>query len=199
MLNRIIGAFLFRKGVYAEVAKDTGFTTMAWIIVVVVALLNQFGNALGSAALSATGVINWTAALVIAILGTILALIGFALGALVIAWVGKLLFKADTNFSEMVRVLGLAYVWQIVGFFAILALISPALICVVAPIALIAALLYLIAELIAVKAALELDWLKTIVTVIVGWVVVFLIGLLGGTVIGIILVALGMATATPGA
>ena len=35
---------LFRKGVYAEVEKDTAFTTTAWIIVAVVAFLNQVGT-----------------------------------------------------------------------------------------------------------------------------------------------------------
>jgi len=33
LIQRIIGAFTFRKGVYAGVEKDTEFTTTAWIIV----------------------------------------------------------------------------------------------------------------------------------------------------------------------
>ena len=43
LVNRIIGAFTFRKGVYAEVEKDTSFTTTAWILVVVASFLNQLG------------------------------------------------------------------------------------------------------------------------------------------------------------
>ena len=43
LTERIIGAFTFRKGVYAEVEKDTNFTTTAWILVVVVALLTKYG------------------------------------------------------------------------------------------------------------------------------------------------------------
>jgi hypothetical protein len=38
MLDRIIGALTFRKGVYAEVEKDKSFYQSAWIIVIVVAL-----------------------------------------------------------------------------------------------------------------------------------------------------------------
>ena len=37
LMNRIIGAFTFRRGVYAEVEKDQAFTTTAWILVIVVA------------------------------------------------------------------------------------------------------------------------------------------------------------------
>ena len=33
LTERIIGAFTFRKGVYADVEQDTSFTTTAWMIV----------------------------------------------------------------------------------------------------------------------------------------------------------------------
>lgn len=182
MLNRIMGAFMFRKGVYEEVAKDTGFTTMAWIIVAVVALLSQFGGQTAQefAKFDAAGAQipgSWTAVLVSTVLGTILAIIAFAIKALVLAWVGKLLFKADTNFSEMVRVVGLAYVWNIFGVLGVLVAFSLALACISAPLMFIVAILGLIAMLIGVKAALDLDWIKTIVTVVIGWIIEFLINL----------------------
>jgi hypothetical protein len=44
LTNRIVGAFTFRKGVYAEVKADTSFTSTAWILVVVFAFLNQLGT-----------------------------------------------------------------------------------------------------------------------------------------------------------
>jgi len=44
LTNRIIGAFTFRKGIYAEVEADTSFTSAAWILVVVFAFLNQLGS-----------------------------------------------------------------------------------------------------------------------------------------------------------
>ena len=43
VMDRIIGAFTFRKGIYAEVEKDASFTRTAWIIVAVVAFLNELG------------------------------------------------------------------------------------------------------------------------------------------------------------
>ncbi|MBU0495592.1 MAG: YIP1 family protein [Chloroflexi bacterium] len=196
MLNRIIGAFLFRKGVYEEVERDAGFTTMAWVLVIVIAFLNRLGGQLGTAAVNATaagGDINWTAALVGIVLGTISDVIAFAIMAFAISWVGKLLFQAKTNFSEMVRVLGLAYVWNIVGLLAILGLLVPALICIVAPIAFIAWILYLLAALIGVKAALDLDWIKTIVSVVIGWIIYVVIAFLISIATGILLGMLGLA------
>jgi hypothetical protein len=177
LTQRIIGAFTFRKGVYAEVEKDTSFTQTAWIIVAVVAFLNQIGsNASGN-------LVNW---LVGALGGTIFAVVGFAVAAWVINWVGKTVFKADVTFDEMVRTLGLAYVWQVVGVFGILSAFSAALSCVLAPIMVIAAILLVVAWFIAAKEALDLEWLQTIITVILGWIALIVIVLIGGAILGLL-------------
>ena len=156
LTQRIIGAFTFRKGVYAGVEKDTEFTTTAWIIVAVVAFLNQ----LGLQATSSLG--NW---LLGAIVGTIFAVLGFAVGAVVINWVGRAVYEADVTFHELVRTLGLAYVWQVIGVLGILASLFG---CLLAPVMIVAVLLMVVAWFVAVKEALDLDWVKTIITVIPG-------------------------------
>ena len=69
LTERIIGAFTFRKGVYADVEKDTGFTKTAWIIVAVVAFLNQLGSN------ASTDVLSWLGG---AVVGTHFAVLGFA-------------------------------------------------------------------------------------------------------------------------
>jgi hypothetical protein len=177
LTDRIKGAFTFRKGVYAEVEGDTTFTRTAWIIVVVVAFLNQLGsNASGN-------LVNW---LVGALVGTIFAVLSFAVGAWVINWVGKTVFKADVTFDEMVRTLGLAYVWQVVGVFGILSAFSAALSCVLAPIMVIAAILTLVAWFIATKEALDLEWLQTIITVILGLIALIVIVLIGVAILGVL-------------
>jgi hypothetical protein len=177
LTERIIGAFTFRKGVYAEVEKDTSFTQTAWIIVAVVAFLNQLGsNASGNLA-------NW---LVSAVVGTIFAVLGFAVAALVINWVGRTVFNADVTFEEMVRTLGLAYVWQVVGVFGILSAFSSALSCVLAPVMIVAAILLVVAWFIAAKEALDLEWVQTIITVILGWIALIVIGLIGGAILGLL-------------
>lgn len=177
LTERIIGAFTFRKGVYAEVEKDTSFTQTAWIIVAVVAFLNQLGsNASGN-------LTNW---LVGAVVGTIFAVLGFAVAALVINWVGRTVFNADVTFEEMVRTLGLAYVWQVVGVFGILSAFSSALSCVLAPVMIVAAILLVVAWFIAAKEALDLEWVQTIITVILGWIALIVIVLIGGALLGLL-------------
>ena len=110
LTERIIGAFTFRKGVYAEVEQDASFTKTAWILVAVVAFLNQIGS------FASGDFLGWVVG---AVVGTIFAVIGFAVGALVINWVGRTVFKAEVTFDELVRTLGLAYVWQVVGVLGI--------------------------------------------------------------------------------
>jgi hypothetical protein len=186
LIERIIGAFTFRKGVYAEVEKDTTFTTTAWILVAVVAFLNQ----LGSQATSHVG--NW---LLGAVVGTVFAVIGFAVGALVVNWVGRTVFNADVTFEELVRTLGLAYVWQVVGVIGALAAFSEALSCLLAPVMIIAAILMVIAWFVAAKEALDLEWVQTIVTVILGWLALVVITIVIG---GLVLGALGLGAAVAG-
>ncbi|TEU10322.1 MAG: YIP1 family protein [Anaerolineales bacterium] len=178
-MDRIVGAFTFRRDVYAEVEKDTTFTTTAWILVVVIAFLNRLGsNASGN-------LVNWLAG---AVVDTVFAVIGFALAAVVISVVGRALFSAEVTFDELARTLGLAYVWQIVGVIGVMAAFSNALACVLAPVLVIAVILLVIAWLVAAKVALDLEWGQTIVTVILGgiaWIVVMVVvsgavrGLLG--------------------
>jgi hypothetical protein len=177
LVNRIVGAFTFRKGVYAEVEQDTTFTTTAWILVAVVAFLNQLGST------ASADLVNW---LLGAIVGTIFAILGFAVGALVINWVGRAVFHADVNFNELVRTLGLAYVWNVIGVLGVLAAISGALSCLLAPVMIIAVLLMIIAWFIAAKEALDLEWVQTIAAVILGWLALVVITIvIGGLVLGL--------------
>ena len=177
LTNRIIGAFTFRSGIYAEVEEDTTFTTTAWILVAVVAFLNQLGS------FASSELVNW---LVGAVVGTIFALVAFAVGALVINWVGRGVYKADVTFDELVRTLGLAYVWQVVGVLGIVSAFSTTLSCILAPVMVIAAILLVVAWFVAAKEALDLDWVKTIITVILGWVSLIVITAIAGIVVGLL-------------
>lgn len=176
LTERIIGALTFKKEVFAEVEKDESFTQTAWMLVAVIAFLNQLGTRAGA------GLVGW---LVGTIIGTVLTIVAFALAAAVVSWVGKTLFNAEVTFEEMVRTLGLAYVWNVVGVIGIVALITPALACILSPIAIIAAILGLIAWVIAAQEALDLGLGETIITVIVGWLVMFVVNLVIGGVLGL--------------
>ena len=169
LVDRIMGAFTFRRGVYAEVEKDTSFTTTAWLLVVVVTFLNQLGSH------ASPNFFNW---LISAVLGTATMVIGFALSAAVISWTGRSLFNAEVTFDELVRTLGLASVWNIIGFAGALVGVFPLLACLTAPALILGVVLLVVAWFMAAKEALDLDWGPTLITVILGCVVWVLIWLL---------------------
>jgi len=177
LTDRIIGAFTFRKGVYADVEGDTTFTQTAWIIVVVVAFLNQLGSNANA------NIPSWLGG---AVVGTIFAVLGFAVAALVINWAGRAIFNAEVTFDELVRTLGLAYVWQVVGVFGVLSAFSGALQCILAPLMIVAAILLVVAWFVAAKEALDLEWLQTIITIILGWIALIVVVVIGGAIIGML-------------
>jgi hypothetical protein len=184
LMERIVGALTFRREVYAEVENDTAFTTTAWILVAVVAFLNNLG------AHASLQVFSW---LRNTVTQTIIAVIGFALAAWLMSWIGRTLFKADVTFDELVRTLGLAYIWNAVGFIGIVSAISTTLACILAPAAFAGAILLIMSWFFAAREALDLDTANTIVTVILGWIAYwiimaagsFLLSLFGWTVRGI--------------
>jgi hypothetical protein len=175
LTDRIIGALTFRREVYAEVENDPSFTSTAWIIVAVVTFLNE----LGSRASAGVGFGSW---IIGTVMGTILGLVGFALAAVVISWIGRSLFNADVTFDEVVRTLGLASVWRAVGVIGSLVAFSTFLACVTAPALLAALVLTIAAWFIAVKEALDLEWGQTIVTVILGFIVLLVFYFITGAV-----------------
>jgi len=135
--------------------------------VVVSAFLNQLGSYASSSDL-----LGW---LIGAIVGTILAIIGFVVGALVINWAGRIAFKAEVSFNELVRTLGLAHVWQVVGVLGILIAFLDVFSGELYMIKVLAVVMLIISWLVAAKEALDLGWLQTGVTVLLGWIAQFLI------------------------
>jgi len=95
-------------------------------------------------------------------------------------------FNADVTFEEMVRTLGLAYVWNVIGVIGIITAFSSALACVLAPVMIIAAILLVVAWFVAAKEALDLDWGKTIITVILGWIALIVITAAAAAVMGLL-------------
>ncbi len=172
LTDRIIGALTFRSGVYDDVEKDTSFTQTAWIIVIVASFLSQLGS---------------TRNLIAAIIGTIFAVIAFYVLVWIINWVGREVFKADVTVDELIRSLGLASVWVAIGVLGLIPVLGGV-------ISLLAGLLHLVALLIATKAALDLEWVQTIVTVVIGFIVYSVIVAIGFLILGI--VGLGAAVAT---
>lgn len=166
LMNRIMGVFTFKSQVYADVEKDQSFTTTAWAIVAVVGLVNGI-----------VGYVSGSYGIVGLVLNAVLGVVAFAIGAFVIAWVGKALFKADVAFDEMVRTLGLASVWGVVSILAVIPLLGV--------ITCLTVLLSLASFFIAAKEALDLDWAQTVVSVVIGWFVILVVTAVVGGIIGV--------------
>jgi len=184
LTDRIIGALTFRQGVYAEVENDTTFTTTAWTIVAVAAFLSQLGMRAQS------NVLKW---LIATIIGTVVVVIGFAISVWVIDWVGREVFQAQVTFDELVRTLGLAFVWQAVGVLQMPGKFITAMNCLTVPVLIAAGLLGLAASLIALKEALDLEWVPTVITGVIGFVVLIVFFGIAGFIVGIF--KLGVAAA----
>ncbi|HLD93621.1 MAG TPA: YIP1 family protein [Anaerolineales bacterium] len=196
LMDRIVGAFMFKREVYADVKKDTTFTPTAWGIVVGVNLINQLvsfliAGAVATATLGALGGLGdfggaaavTGGSLVGAIVAVVIGVVAFAVGAYVIMFVANSMFQAKANFDEIVRTVGLASVWQLVGVLGILILISPAFICLSGVLGLAAAVLGAVSAAIAVKEALGLDWTQTIITIVIAWVAIFVVSAILGSVV----------------
>jgi len=177
LVDRIMGAITFRTGVYDDVEADTTFTQTAWLIVIIVGFLNQLG--------AHRHIIG-------AIIYTIFVVIAFYLMCLVVGWVGREVFKATVTTDELVRTLGLAYVWQVVGVLALVLGPLDALLAFI--VAILAAILGFAASLIATKAALDLEWVQTIVTIVIGFIVLFVVIAIGGIILGILGLTAAVAT-----
>ncbi|NMB62079.1 MAG: hypothetical protein GYA18_07040 [Chloroflexi bacterium] len=186
MVERIIAAFSFRKGIYKEVEEDQSFTNSAWIIVSVVALLSSFGS---NAVALRSSFGSW---FIGSIFRAVFMIAGFALGCFIINWVSNKLFNADTNFNELVRTLGLAYVWNGVSFLSIISAISPALSCVTGIFTFAGVIAGLVAWVFAAREALDLEWGETILTIVIAAVGQGILLWLSG----LILAALGLGVGT---
>lgn len=185
LTQRILGVFTFRREVFSEVENDTSFTSTAWLIVAVVSFLNNLGGR------ASADIGSWILG---AIIGTVLSIIGFALAAFIIDLIGRTVFNAKVTFDELVRTLGLAYVWNVVGFLGVLGVISSTLVCLVSPALFVGFILGLIAWFLAVKEALDLEWIQTIVTVVIGWVVLLVFYFITGAILAVLGLAGAAAT-----
>lgn len=166
MIDRMIRASLLEVDLYEEVEHDLDATTQAFQVVIMVAVASGLGAAL--AALfqgNAGGMIGGL------IFGVIAAVVGWLVWSFLTFWIGTKVFGGTATYGELLRTIGFAQSPGVLRVFSFVPLLGGLLV-------LMAVLWTLIAGVIAVRQALDLDTGKAIITVIIGWVVVvFLTGL----------------------
>lgn len=167
MLQRILRAIRLDPTVYREVADDQKAMSEAAIIVVVVTFLSAVGSAVASGNFIGTLLVNLIAGI----------LVGWIGWAAITYFVGKTLFKGQTDIPEMMRVLGYASAPKFLGILAIIP-------CVGWIAAVIGWILALIAGVIAIREAMEFDTTNAVITMVISWFIAFVITMAIGLLFG---------------
>jgi len=168
LLDRIIGVMKLDVATYEEIEADESATSQAAIVVAIVAVI---GGLVGGGINALFG-----GSFFGSFLSTVLnAFIGWVAWSAVTYFVGTRLFEGEADMGEMLRVLGFA---QAPGILRIIPVCG----------AFIGWIWSIVCGFIAVRQGLDLDNTKAFLTIIIGWVVVFVISL----IIGAILTAIGL-------
>ena len=167
LMDRVIGVFRLDPNTFETVEHDPAATSQAVLVVAIVAILAGFGSAFGALFTESNfftsfiGALGWT-------------FIGWFLWAIVSLFVGTALFGGKADLNEMLRVIGFAYAPQML---AIIPCIGG----------LIGAIWSLIAGFIAIRQGLDLDNVRALLTVVVG----FGVYVIGYVVLAIVLSGFG--------
>ncbi len=165
LVNRIIGVFKLDRQTFAEIEHDQSALTEAAIVVALVAFLSAIGTLLGTFVGDTGGGIN----LVSIIVTFIMAFVSWIVWSAITYFVGTSLFGGEADLPEMMRVIGYATAPQMLGIIPCFG-------------AIVGAIWSLIASYFAIKEGLDLDDGKTIATVLIGWLVAFLINVILGMI-----------------
>lgn len=163
MLSRILRALKLDASLYNEVEADPSYNNEAYIIVALASLLSGIGGGFGMG-----GGLHFS--LGGAIVGIILAIIGYLVTAYIVFFVGTRFFGGTADYGEMRRTLGYAYSANFIGIIPCFGII---------------AIPWAIATyFIATREGLDIDNGKAAMTAIISWVI--------WLVISMILAALGI-------
>ena len=164
LMNRLMGIITFKSPVYKEVAEDRTATSTAAIIVIAVAVLvGIIAGAIGGTGRTLISNLVYT---------VVVQLISWAIGSWLLAFIAKQFFHGDTDTGEMLRVTGYTSIFQILGIIPVLGIIGG--------------LLQAVANIIGIREAAGFDTTKAILTVVIEWVIIFIITLVIAGIIGVL-------------
>lgn len=186
MINRIIRAAMLDVDFYNEVEADTSLNNEALLVVILVSIAGAIGAFLSSLLDGGIG-----AAFLAFIVSIFLGVANYYIWAYLTYFIGTNFFEGQANPGELLRVLGYASGPRVLGFLSFIP-------CLGWLISLAGSIWALIAGFIGVREALDLDTGKTLVTVIIGWAVIFIISLIIGTILGIGALGLGVVSSLLG-
>lgn len=181
LMERLIGVVTFKAPIYREIADDTEATGVAAIIVILVSVItgtisgalvplqvqSQMQQDPNTAQAFADLGINPSAwspllfALGFAILQPVFGLIGWAIASWLNALIATKFFQGRTDTSEMMRVFGFAYIFNLLGLIPCVGLIGW--------------VLAIIGNIIGIREAAEFDTGKAVLTVLFSFAITLLV------------------------
>ncbi|MFQ6051262.1 MAG: YIP1 family protein [Candidatus Hydrothermarchaeota archaeon] len=174
LVDKMIRAARLDISLYEEVEKDPNATKEAFLVVVIASVCGGIGS------ITAGGIAGL-------ILGIIMSVIGWAMWAGIIYLIGVVILKHTSDMGELLRCLGFADSPGVLNIFGIIPFLGGLIRFVVS-------IWLLVAFVIAVRQALDVDTVRAIVISIIGF---FVYLILLTVVFGAIFGALGpMAAAT---
>jgi hypothetical protein len=173
LLPRMMRAALLDTAFYNEVEADTSLNGQALLVVILAAVAGGLGSLLGGLIGGRPG--PAVTGLVVALVMTLL---GYYLWAYLTLLIGTRLFGGTADLGEMLRVIGYANAPNVLGFFSFIPFLGGL-------IALLGSLWALVAGIIAVREALDFDTGKALLTVVIGWLVVFILSVFIGGILGV--------------
>ena len=175
MIDRMIRATKLDVEFYNEAEQDTSLNQEALLIVIIVSLAGGIGSLLGGLISREIGI---GMALLSAVVTIVLGIVSYYIWAYVTLFVGNQFFGGDADAGQMLRTLGYAHTPRLLSLLSFIP-------CVGFLFTLAGAILSLIAAVVAIREALDLDTGKAILTAIIGWVIILVISLIIGMVLGI--------------
>ena len=155
LTDRIIGVFKLSPATFEEVEHDPNATSQAALIVAIVALLTGLGSGFGALFTDASFFGSFLS-------GLFWTFVGWILWSVVSYFVGTKMFSGTATVDEMLRAVGFAY--------------APQMLAIIPCVGGILGLIWsLVAGFIAIRQGLDLDDLRTLLTVAIGFGV-YLVG-----------------------
>jgi hypothetical protein len=152
LTQRMMGAAMLDVSVYEEVEHDLNATGQAAAVVAIVAVCQAIGASRGGIG---------------AIIG---AFLSWGLWALLTWFIGTKLFRGTATVSELLRTLGFAMAPGVLYILGIIPILGGL-------IGIVVWIWTLVAGVIAIRQALDFDTTKAVLTAVISWIVVIVVGL----------------------
>lgn len=181
LADRMMRAARLDVSLYEEVEADVGATPQAFWAVIIAALADGLGHALGGAMLGrgGPGVLGGL------IVGAAGAVVGWIVWSYVTYWIGTQLFGGRATPGEMLRTIGFAQaprVLTVVGFVPVLGGL----------VRLVVFFWLLLAGFIAIRQALDVSTGRAVATALLGWLAMVIVSALAAALLALLGLGAGL-------